>query len=40
MAKKTDSTEKRLHERVADPDMCLQIGGKTYRSINWSMGGI
>ncbi len=40
MSKKTDGSDKRRHERVADPDMTLKIGGKTYRSVNWSMGGI
>lgn len=40
MTKKTDGKDKRRHDRVDDPDMNLKIGGKTYRSINWSMGSI
>lgn len=40
MKNKTDGKENRRHDRVADPDMYLKIGGKTYRSINWSMGNI
>ncbi len=40
MTKKADGQDQRRHARVADPDMRLKIGGKTYRSVNWSLGGI
>ena len=40
MTNKPNGTEKRNDQRLADPDMNLKLGGKPYRSGNWSMGGI
>lgn len=33
-------SDKRVHERVSDPAIRLQIGSKTYRSVNWGLGGV
>jgi len=36
---KTGEENRRLHERISDPEIKLKIAGKTYMSINWSLGG-
>lgn len=38
-APKTNANQ-RAHDRVSDPAIRLQIGSKTYRSVNWSLGGV
>jgi len=40
MAQPETGKAAREHGRVSDPTMRLQIGGKTYRSVNWSLGGV
>lgn len=32
-------TERRRHERVTVPALCVELEGRIYRTNNWSMGG-
>jgi len=35
----TGGENRRLHERISDPEIRLKIAGRIYESINWSLGG-
>ncbi len=39
MAAQEKTENRRAHERVSDPAIRLKIDSKTYRSVNWSLGG-
>ncbi len=40
MAVQENIENKRQHDRISVPAIRLKIGSKTYRSINWSPGGV
>ena len=34
-----DRSERRQHNRVAEMELVVRLGDKTYKTVNWSMGG-
>ena len=35
----TKQPERRSSERAFEPELCVALNGKTYRTVNWNMGG-